>query len=137
MVNPLLMAMRHNKVSDANDKTLHLPDTLLTLLLADSDPNELGSQRMPQLCQALRYGDGGAVSQLLRFHANPNLCEPGHSEPTFIAIRCASPRLVQLLIGHRADINVQEHFPSAKQMNRMKLFREEEQPLMQPKGCHT
>ena len=47
MVNPLLMAMQHNKVSDANDKTLHLPDTLLTLLLADSDPNELEAKGCP------------------------------------------------------------------------------------------
>ena len=85
MVNPLLMALRHNRVLKSNAETVALPDTMLTLLLANCDPNELGSQGISPLCQALKFGDARAVSQLLRHHANP-LCELDHSEPILVAV---------------------------------------------------
>ena len=84
---PSCIVGTHNRVLESNAETMALPDTMLTLLLANCDPNELGSQGISPLCQALKFGDARAVSQLLRHHANP-LCELGHSEPIFMAVIC-------------------------------------------------
>ena len=42
LVNPLLMALRNNRDDETDEENAVLPDTLLTLLLANCDPNELG-----------------------------------------------------------------------------------------------
>ena len=56
MVNPLLMALRHNRVLGCDEETVALPDTMLTLLLANCDPTEPGSEGISPLCQALKFG---------------------------------------------------------------------------------
>ena len=43
VVNPLLTALRHNRVPDS-ENMVALLDTMQTLLLANCDPNEPGSQ---------------------------------------------------------------------------------------------
>ena len=66
---------------------------------------------MKQVGASLHYAR--SASLLLKYRADPNQCELGHSEPIFIAIGGKFPRCVQILITHRANIDVQEDFPFA------------------------
>ena len=106
LCNLLLLALR--RIRDvgniAQEEEIPLPDPLHIFLLASGDPNEM-SHGTSALCQAFRAGEARAVSLLLRYRAHPTLCEPGHPDPIFIAIRGEFPQCVRLLLNHRANVD--------------------------------
>ena len=112
--NPLLMALRRNqeRLLSMEEDIVSLPDPLYIFLLASCDPNEMSNGVSP-LCQALRAGDAGPVSLLLKYRADPTQCELGHPDPIFIAIRSEFPRGVRLLIDHKANIDALQTYATS------------------------
>ena len=78
------------------------PDTVTTLLWAQCDPNQAGTDQRLPLNQAIRSGDDHAVELLLRARANPMLADIGNEVPLLLAARVGAPSYVRLLLQFRA-----------------------------------
>ena len=78
------------------------PDTVTTLLWAQCDPNQAGTDQRLPLNQAIRSGDDHAVELLLRARANPMMAGIGNEVPLLLAARVGAPSYVRLLLQFRA-----------------------------------
>ena len=80
-----------------------LPDSLTTLLLAECDPNVIGSPSLSPLGAAIRRGEDRSVEVLLQHRADPQLREDSRDLPLLIAIPRGSTECVKILLNYRAD----------------------------------
>ena len=79
------------------------PDTVQTLLWAQCDPNQAGTDQRLPLNQAILSGDDHAGELLLRARANPMLADIGNDVPLLLAARVGAPSIyVRLLLQFRA-----------------------------------
>ena len=80
-----------------------LPDSLTTLLLAECDPNVIGSPSLSPLGAAIRRGENRSVEVLLQHRADPQLREDSRELPLIIAIARGATECVKILLNYRAD----------------------------------
>ena len=78
------------------------------MLLACFDPNGTSHGVFP-LCEALR-----CVSVFLQYRANPNRHEVRHTAPVFIALGDEVLPCAQLLLEHKAGVDVLETYTSSR-----------------------
>ena len=96
----LVRAIEANYVEPSGDYSF--PDTVQTLLWAQCDPNQAGTDLRLPLNQAIRSGDDHAVELLLRSQANPMRVDIGNDAPLLVAARVGAPNYVRLLLQFRA-----------------------------------
>lgn len=99
-VGPLVRAIEANYVEPSED--YKFPNTVQTLLWAQCDPNQPGTDQRLPLHQAIRSGDDYAVELLLRSQANPNIADIGNEMPLSLAAGVGAPSYMRLLLQFRA-----------------------------------
>ena len=96
----LVRAIEANYVEPSEDYSF--PNTVQTLLWAQCDPNQAGTDQRLPLNQAIRSGDDHAVELLLRAQANPMMADIGNELPLSLATNVGAPSYVRLLLQFRA-----------------------------------
>ena len=79
-----------------------LPDSLTSLLLAQCDPNVIGSPSLSPLGIAIQRGEDRTVEVLLQYQADPQLKEDLQELPLIIAIARGATKCVKILLDYRA-----------------------------------
>jgi hypothetical protein len=114
--NPEVSTFAYNDINyrDANGKTALIwaaatnrAEILNLLLGMGAAPNLVDHDGATALSKACSRNNLKTVKELLDFDANPNLGE-GDEVPLFLAIDNNNPRMVQTLLLHEADPNVEE-----------------------------
>ena len=99
-VNPLVMAIQAEYLGD-HVYDNRLPKAVQALLWACCSPNDFGAPKISPLGEAIRTGDGLALSLLLHHEANPERREEGYNGPIFLVIQERSAEFVQLFLEYR------------------------------------
>ena len=80
-----------------------LPDNVTALLLAQCDPNVIGTPSFSPLGAAVRRGEERTVEVLLQYQADPQLREERKELPLIIAVARRATKCVKILLDYRAD----------------------------------
>ena len=91
-----------------------LPDSLTTLLLAQCDPNTMGTPPLSPLGAAIRRGEERTVELLLQYQADPQLREHAQEVPLLPAVAKGAFNCVKILLDYRADPSSTEYLPTAE-----------------------
>ena len=108
-INPLVTAIESNWQDEHEDSAY--PNSVLALLYARVDPNNVGAPPVSPLGQAVRFHDDRAVEQLLEHGADTEYREPGRELPLLHAVRTGTARCVSLLLRYRANPLATELLP--------------------------
>ena len=102
--NPLVLSLQSPYMEMA--ESLHYPNVLKTLLLANCNPNDFGNPPKSPLAEATLRSDQDAVELLISWKANVNITARGADYPLIIAIKHQRANMVQALLDARADPTV-------------------------------
>ena len=102
--NALVMSLQSPYLEMA--ESLHYPNVLKTLLLANCNPNDFGHPPKSPLAEATLRNDQDAVDLLISWKANVNIAARGEDYPLIIAVKQQRAHMVQALLEARADPTV-------------------------------
>ena len=111
-INPLIQAIESNW--HEGNRVREYPDSVLALLYAQVDPNNLGAPPVSFLGHAVRFHNDSVVEHLLEYRADTEYQEHGQELPLIQAVQTGLERCVTLLLRHRANPLATELHPYAE-----------------------